>query len=45
MTPEQVSAVAKKYLIPEQMKIVVVGDKEKIAAQVKPYESGEAGSY
>jgi zinc protease len=43
VTPEQVSAVAKKYLIPDQMKIVVVGDKEKIAAQVKPYET--AGSY
>jgi zinc protease len=43
VTPEQVSAVAKKYLIPDQMKIVVVGDKEKIAAQVKPYET--VGSY
>jgi len=45
VTAEQVSAVAKKYLIPGQMKIVVVGDKEKIAAQVKPYETGDAGSY
>jgi zinc protease len=43
VTPEEVSEVAKKYLIPEQMKIVVVGDKDKIAAQVKPYET--AGSY
>jgi len=43
VTPDEVSAVAKKYLIPDQMKIVVVGDKEKIAAQVKPYET--AGSY
>jgi zinc protease len=41
VTPEQVSAVAKKYLIPDQMKIVVIGDKEKIAEQVKPYETGE----
>ncbi len=39
VTPEQVSAVAKKYLVPDQMKIVVVGDKEKIAEQVKPYET------
>jgi zinc protease len=44
VTPEQVSAVAKKYLLPDQMKIVVVGDKEKIAEQLKPYESGEAAS-
>jgi len=39
VTPEQVSAVAKKYLVPGQMKIVVVGDKEKIAEQVKAYEA------
>jgi predicted Zn-dependent peptidase len=44
VTPEQVSAVAKKYLLAGQMKIVVVGDKEKIAEQLKPYESGEASS-
>jgi len=43
VTADQVSAVAKKYLIPDQMKIVVVGDKEKIAAQVKAYET--AGTY
>lgn len=42
VTPEQVSAVAKKYLVPGQMKIVVVGDKEKIAEQVKPYETVSA---
>lgn len=40
VTPEQVSAIAKKYLVPGQMKIVVVGDKEKIAEQLKPYETG-----
>ncbi len=44
VTSEQVSAMAKKYLAAEQMKIVVVGDREKIAAQVKPYETGETGS-
>ena len=37
--PEQVSAMAKKYLVPGQMKIVVVGDKKVIAEQVKPYET------
>jgi predicted Zn-dependent peptidase len=42
VTPEQVSAVAKKYLAPDQMKIVVVGDKEKIAEQVRPYETASA---
>jgi len=44
VTPEQVSAMAKKYLVPDQMKIVVVGDKEKIAEQLKPYESGAGGN-
>lgn len=42
VTPEQVSAVAKKYLAPDQMKIVLVGDKEKIAEQVRPYETASA---
>jgi zinc protease len=40
VTPVQVSAVAKKYLVTDQMKIVVVGDKEKIAEQLKPYGGG-----
>ncbi len=44
VTPEQVSAMAKKYLVPDQMKIVVVGDKEKIAEQMKPYETGAGGN-
>jgi zinc protease len=39
VTPVQVSAVAKKYLVTDHMKIVVVGDKEKIAEQLKPYEA------
>ena len=42
VTPEQVSAVAKKYLVPDQMKIVVVGDKDKISEQLKPYEGVSA---
>ena len=42
VTPEQVSAVAKRYLLTDRMKIVVVGDKEKIAEQLKPYENAAA---
>jgi predicted Zn-dependent peptidase len=38
VTPQQVSEMAKKYLDTDKMKIVVVGDKERIAEQVKPYE-------
>jgi len=37
VTPAQVRDMTKKYLVPEQMAIVVVGDKEKIADQVAPY--------
>ena len=43
ITPPEVSAIAKKYLLPDQMKIVVVGDKQKIAEQLKPYETGAGG--
>jgi predicted Zn-dependent peptidase len=32
--------VARKYLRPEDMTIVVVGDKKTVAPQVKPYEQG-----
>ncbi len=42
VAPEEISAVAKRYLVADQMKLVVVGDKEKIADQLKPYET--AGS-
>ncbi|HVF47029.1 MAG TPA: pitrilysin family protein [Pyrinomonadaceae bacterium] len=38
VTPADVSAMAKKYLAPERMTVVVVGDKSKIDAQLKPYE-------
>jgi predicted Zn-dependent peptidase len=44
VTPGQVSTIAKKYLVPDQMKIVVVGDKSKIADQIKPYETGVTAS-
>jgi zinc protease len=39
VTPAQVNAMAQKYLQPEQMTIVVVGDKKTVADQIKPYES------
>ncbi|HEU4680148.1 MAG TPA: pitrilysin family protein [Gemmatimonadales bacterium] len=37
VTPEQVKAVAQKYLRPDQMTIVVVGDKKTVAGQIKEY--------
>ena len=37
VTPEQVQEMAKKYVVKEKLTIVVVGDKEKIADQMKPY--------
>lgn len=38
VTPKDVSDMAAKYLRPEKMTVVVVGDKAKVAEQVKPYE-------
>jgi predicted Zn-dependent peptidase len=38
VTAEDVSDMVKKYLVPDRMTIVVVGDKSKIDAQLKPYE-------
>lgn len=37
VTPGDVSAMAKKYLVPEKMTLVVVGDRSKITDQLKPY--------
>lgn len=42
VTPEQVQEMATKYINPDQMTIVVVGDKAKIAEQVAPYEKAAA---
>lgn len=36
--PQDIQGVAEKYLVPSKMAIVVVGDKAKIADQVKPYQ-------
>ncbi|SNT27114.1 Predicted Zn-dependent peptidase [Ekhidna lutea] len=38
VTPEQVSELVKKYIRPEDMKLVIVGDKEKIEEQINEYE-------
>ena len=38
VTPADVMEMVRKYLVPEKMTIVVVGDKSKIDAQVKPYD-------
>ncbi len=37
VTPAQVQAAARRYLTPDQMTIVVVGDKKTVAEQVAPY--------
>jgi zinc protease len=39
VTPEQVQAMTTKYIKPESMTIVVVGDKSKITEQLKDYET------
>jgi zinc protease len=36
--PQDVQAITDKYIVPDQMEIVVVGDKAKTSDQVKPYE-------
>ena len=38
VTPEQVSEMVKKYVRPEDMSLVIVGDKDKIEQQIKEYE-------
>jgi predicted Zn-dependent peptidase len=40
VTPEQVRAMATKYLDPSRMTIAVVGDKETVEPQVEPYRAG-----
>jgi len=37
ITPADVTEIARKYLTPEKMTIVVVGDKSKIDSQIKPF--------
>lgn len=44
VTPEQVSELVKKYIRPEDMKLVIVGDKKKIEEQIKAYEKEFGGN-
>ena len=37
--PQDIQTATEKYLVPDKMAIVVVGDKSKIADQIKPYET------
>lgn len=39
VTPQDIQAMAKKYLTEDKMTIVVVGDKSIISEQLKPYEN------
>ncbi len=39
VTPGEVQRIAQKYIVPDKMTLVVVGDKSKIADQIKPYET------
>ena len=39
VTPQEIQRVAESYIVPSKMTIVVVGDKSKIAEQLKPYET------
>jgi zinc protease len=38
VTPQQIEELAQKYIHDDKLTIVVVGDKEKVAEQVAPYE-------
>jgi predicted Zn-dependent peptidase len=37
--PHDIQAITEKYFVPDKMALVIVGDKAKIADQVKPYET------
>ena len=39
VTPEDVHRIAQKYIDPARMTVVVVGDKDKIAEQIAPYQN------
>jgi zinc protease len=42
VTPDEVQKMTVKYIKPDQMTIVVVGDKSKITEQLAPYAEGAA---
>jgi zinc protease len=37
--PQDIQGITEKYLVPDKMAIVIVGDKAKISDQVKPFET------
>jgi predicted Zn-dependent peptidase len=39
VTPADVQRIARQYLDPDRMVIVIVGDRSAIAEQVKPFET------
>ena len=39
VTPAEIQRAAETYIAPSKMTVVVVGDKAKIADQLKPYET------
>ena len=41
VTPQDVQRIAQLYIDPEKMTVVVVGDKAKIAEQIKPFATNE----
>ncbi|MGB2626951.1 MAG: pitrilysin family protein [Candidatus Acidiferrum sp.] len=41
VTPEQVQGITQKYIRPNEMTIVVVGDKAKIAEQIAPFQAAD----
>lgn len=41
VTPDVVEKITAKYIRPQDLTIVVIGDKSKIADQVAPYEAGK----
>jgi predicted Zn-dependent peptidase len=44
VTPAQVQEMAKKYIDPDKMAVVVVGDKQQVTAQLAPFEGQGAGA-
>ncbi len=41
VTPAEVQRIAQTYIVPDKMTLVVVGDKSKIAEQIKPYQGAQ----
>jgi predicted Zn-dependent peptidase len=45
VTPKDVQRIAAQYIKPEEMTIVVVGDKAKISEQLAPYMTGNSQAH